>query len=131
MRLIFLIWVLFVSLEANSVWWRSNFDEAHHEAVRNSKKLMVLLIEENSPTNKKILINTFMNKEYIEKINKEYISILVVKNQKNTYPIELLYTIDYPSVFFLDNLEVYLCKPLRGLSNISADRLRAHLKECK
>lgn len=125
-----LLLVSFFILEANNIWWRSNFDEAHHQAVKSSKKLMVLLLEKDAKDNKNILVNTFMDKDYIDKINEEYISIIVTKDQESSYPIELLYTIDYPSVFFLDNLEIYVCEPLRGSGNVTPDRLRAHLVEC-
>lgn len=130
MRLIFLLFVSIFILEANYISWRSNFDEAHHQAVKNSKKLMVFLLEKDARENKNILINTFMNKDYIDKINEEYISVIITKDQKSSYPIELLYTIDYPSVFFLDNLEIYLCEPLRGSAYVTPDRLREHLSEC-
>ena len=131
MRLFILLLLTLIVLEANNIWWHSNFDEAHHKAVKSSKKLMVFLIEKDSPHNKNILINTFMNKDYIDSINEEYISVIVTKDQRAAYPIELLYTIDYPSVFFLDNLEIYLCEALRGHGSISPDRLRTHLEECR
>jgi len=131
MRLFILLLLTVIALEANNVWWHSNFDEAHHKAVKNSKNLMVFLIEKDSPYNKNILINTFMNKDYIDTINEEYISVIVTKDQRSAYPIELLYTIEYPSVFFLNNLEIYLCKPLRGHGSISPDRLITYLDECR
>lgn len=131
MKLIALLLASFFILEANNIWWRSNFDEAHHQAVKNSKKLMVLLLGNNSKVNKEILIESFMNNDYIDRINEEYISVIVTKDQKTSYPIELLYTTDYPSVFFLNNLEIYLCEPLRGEGSVNPDRIRNHLSECR
>lgn len=131
MRLISLLLVSFFILEANNIWWRSNFDEAHHQAVKNSKKLMVLLLDKDAELNKEILIESFMNQDYIDKINEEYISVIITKNQRTSYPIELLYTMDYPSLFFLDNLEIYLCEPLIGRGDVNPDRLRDHLSECR
>ncbi len=117
-----------MNAQANSIYWQSNYDEAHHQAVKSSKNIMVFLIEKDKPINKEILINTFMNQEYINTINKKYISIIITKNQKISYPIEALFTVEYPAVFFLDNNNLFLCNPILG--NITPDRLRAHLLKC-
>jgi len=90
---------------------------------------MVLLIQKDSKLNKKVLIDTFMNQNYIDEINDKFISILITQNQKKSYPIELLYTVEYPALFFLNNLEVYICEPLRG--GITPKRLKKHLLECR
>ena len=114
---------------ANSIWWNSNFDKAHHKARKTSKKIMVLLIEKDAKANNNILVNTFMNQDYIDKINEDYISVLITKNQDISYPIELLFTTIYPSVFFLNDLEIYVCEPIRG--GLTPERLKTHLDKCK
>ena len=119
---------LLSSLPANNIYWQSNFDEAHHQAIEKSKKLMVLLIEKDSLINKSILIKTFMKQDYIDVINEKYISVIITKNQKSSYPIESLFTVEYPALFFLDDNELFFCDPLFG--NLTPDRLRAHLLEC-
>ena len=129
MRTLIILFAFILTIEANNILWFSNFDLAHHEAVKNSKKLMVLLIEKNPTQNKNTLINVFMNQDYIDEINEEYISVLITKDQDSSYPIEMLYTNEYPSLFFLNNLEIYICEPIRG--GITSDRLKAHLVKCK
>ena len=90
---------------------------------------MVLLIKKDCPKCKQTLKTAFLNQTYIENINKNYISVIVTKNQKASYPIEMLYTFTYPSLFFLDNKELFICEPIRG--GITPDKLNIHLKSCK
>ncbi|WP_324171933.1 thioredoxin family protein [Sulfurimonas sp.] len=129
MRIIILFLLLLSSVYANHVSWYGDFDKAHQEALKQNKKLMVLLIKKDCPKCKQTLKTTFLNQTYIENINKDYISVIVTKNQKASYPIEMLYTFTYPSLFFLDNKELFICEPIRG--GITPDRLKIHLKSCK
>ena len=129
MKLLSLVLLLALTLNANHVRWFSNFDEAHKEAVKQNKHLMILLIKEDSPECKDTIATTFMNQTYIDKINKEFIPVLITKDQKQSYPIEMLYTFTYPTLFFLDEQELFSCKPIRG--DITPQRLKNYLKECK
>jgi len=79
---------------------------------------MVLLIEKDCKPCQEVIKNTFMHKSY-----------LVSKDQKSSYPIEMLYTFTYPTLFFLDNRELFICKPIRG--EISPDKLKSYLEQCK
>ncbi len=129
MRSFLLLCLVLSTLEANHISWSPNFDKAHKEALKQEKKLMVLLIEENSKACQEALKTTFMNQPYIDEINREFISIIVSKNQKSSYPIEMLYTFTYPTLFFLDNTELFVCEPIRG--GISPDKLKSYLERCK
>ena len=120
---------MLLTLEANHISWYPNFDKAHKEAIKQEKKLMVLLIEENSKTCQEALKTTFMNQSYIDTINSEFISVIVSKNQKNSYPIEMLYTFIYPTLFFLDDKELFVCEPIRG--KVTPDKLNSYLERCK
>ena len=122
--------LVLLHLNAKSVHWQSNYDQAYRQAVKESKNLMVLLIDQkDKEINKKILIDTFMNQKYIDKIDKQYIAVLITKDQKISYPIESLFTVEYPALFFINKNELFLCNALLG--DISSDRLKAHLLECK
>lgn len=105
--------------------WFSNYEKAHQEALKQNRFLMVLLVEK---IDRELMLATFMNQDYIQTINEKYISVIVQKDQKASYPIELLYTVEYPSLFFLDRYELYRCEALEGL--IDPERLRARLKVC-
>ena len=122
--------ILFVLvLNASHVNWYGNFDKAHHTAKKENKKLMVLLIEKDCESCQESIKTTFMNQPYITEINDNFISIIVTKNQKESYPIEMLYTFTYPTLFFLDNRELFVCEPIRG--EVTPEKLKNYLKLCK
>ena len=129
MRYLILTILLTLVLNATHVNWNSNFDAAHQQAIKEGKKLMILLIKKDCDLCIKAIKETFMNHSYISKINDNFISVLITKDQKMSYPIEMLYTYVYPSLFFLDNNELFICKPIRG--EISPDKLKNYLKKCK
>jgi len=126
----FLIYIILLAviLNASHVHWFGNFDKAHKIAIKENKKLMVLLIEKDCKACQKAMKTTFLNQSYIDKINNDFISVIVTKNQKESYPIEMLYTFTYPTLFFLDNRELFVCKPIRG--DITSDKLKSYLKQC-
>lgn len=75
---------------------------------------MVLLIKKDSLTCKDTIKNSFIDQKYINNINKKYISVLITKGQNSSYPIEMLYTLTYPTLFFLDENELFITEPIRG-----------------
>ena len=116
-RLILASLLLAVYLQADHVRWQGDYEKAREEAVKEKKFLMVLLIEEGCADCIKMLRTTFKDQPYIEYINEKYISVLVTKGQKESYPIELLYAIEYPSVFFLDAKEIFEREPITGYAD--------------
>lgn len=129
MRFFILISILLSMLQASHVSWYGDFDKAHQQALKENKKLMVLLIEKECKECIETIKTTFINQPYIDKINREYVSVLITKNQKSSYPIEMLYTFAYPTLFFLDNKELFVCKPIRG--GVTPDKLKSYLEQCK
>ena len=121
--------LLVSTLNASHVSWYGNFDKAHQAAVKANKKLMVLLIEKDCKPCKESIKTTFINQPYIKEIDDNFISVIVRRNQKESYPIEMLYTFTYPTLFFLDNRELFVCKPIRG--EVTPESLKNHLKLCK
>ena len=126
MNVLFLLLALNFVSHAEHVRWQGNFEQAREEAVKEKKELMVLLITPECYTCTKMLRITFMNQKYIAYINRHYVSVLVQKNQKESYPIELLYTLEYPALFFLDTQEIYTKEALFGY--IKPKTLEKHLK---
>jgi len=112
-QIIFAIFLI-TTLSANHINWYGNYDKAHRLALKENKSLMVLLIQNDCERSKKIVQDIFMNQSYIDIINKDYISVIVTLHQKESYPIEMLYTDVYPSLFFLDKYELFIYEPLRG-----------------
>ena len=125
MRQVVLILILLGSLNASYIKWHSDYERAHTKALKENKNLLILLVDKKST---ELIKSSFINQPYIEEINKNFIAVYVVKNQKSSYPIELLYTIEYPAVFFLNKYELYSCDNLSGL--ITPQILSKKLKEC-
>jgi len=119
--------LLFSTLQAQHVRWFSDFDKAHQTALKENKNLMVLLLE--SKRSQDVLKMSFMNQDYIKEINTRFIPVLVIKDQKHSYPIEMLYTLTYPSLFILDEKELFICEPMRG--EITPSRVKPYLERCR
>ena len=117
-----------LTLNASYVKWQGDFEIAHQEALKENKALLVLLVDKHRETTQKLLKTSFMNQKYIDEINKKFISILIIKGQKNSYPVELLYTLEYPTLFFLDKYELNFCPKVSG--KITPEILSKKLKEC-
>ncbi len=124
MKLLFIFCALIVTLHADHVRWQGNFEKARQEALKENKAMMVFLITPECSMCMKMLRTTFMDQKYIAYINTHYVSVLVQKDQKMSYPIELLYTLEYPTLFFLDTNEIYTKKPLFGY--VSPQSLAKH-----
>ncbi|WP_373001078.1 thioredoxin family protein [Sulfurimonas sp.] len=129
MRILILVSLLLSLIHANHISWYGDFDKAHKQALKEKKNLMVLLIKKDCPECIETIKTTFINQPYIDKINQEYISVLITKDQKSSYPIEMLYTFQYPSLFFLDNRELFVCEPIRG--GVTPNKLNSYLEQCR
>jgi len=116
------LWALLVAivLQAEYIQWHSNYDKAHQEALIEQKLLMVLLIDKACPLCHQMLRTTFKDQPYLKKINETFVSVLVTKDQKSSYPIEMLYTMTYPSVFFLNSEELFVGENIYGYADPDA-----------
>lgn len=110
----FFVLLMLSALNAEHVQWRGNYDVAHQEALKTNKLLMVLLVEDNCPSCNKMLENTLMNQPYIQKINEKFVSVIAKKGQKESYPLEMLYSMKFPAIFFLNKEELFVGKNIFG-----------------
>ncbi len=124
-KYLFTVLLFSITLQASHIQWRSNYDNAHREALTKDKILMVFLIQKDCIECQKMLESTFINQKYIEEVNENFVSVLVIKGQKSSYPLELLYTMTYPALFFLNNEELFIGGNLFGY--ISPNRFENHL----
>jgi thioredoxin-related protein len=98
---------------ANHIRWQGDYKKALKEARDTHKDLMVLLIKNNCLECKKIVQNIFTNRPYIETLNKNFVSVIVNIDNRSSYPIEMYYSNDYPSLFFVNNEdETFIPPPL-------------------
>jgi thioredoxin-related protein len=113
LKTIFILQVLLLVSFANHILWKSDYSQALIDAKNNNKKLMVLLIKDNCKNCKEIVRNIFTNQPYLKKINQKVVSIIVNKDSKINYPIELFYSISFPTLFFINPKdEMFIIEPI-------------------
>lgn len=77
--------------------------------------MMIILRKKDCKNCQKMFETTFLNQPYIEKLNKKYISVVVTFQDKNNYPIEMFYTVEFPALFFISSKdESFLQDPIFG-----------------
>jgi len=114
-----------VTVQAEHIQWQSDYEAARQKALKEDKDLLVLLFKSPSAASRTLIQRTFQEQSYIGYLNAHYVSVIVFEDQKQSYPIELLFTVVYPVLFFLDTDEVYTHDALSGA--FSPEHLRSHL----
>ena len=93
-----------------------SYEKAHQKALQEKKVLIVFLTKKGCKHCNKELQKILHNKKLHHIIEKKAIFLIVLNTQKETYPIEMLYTDTYPAIFFLDKNELFTCKRLHTIS---------------
>ena len=74
---------------------------------------MLFIASTKDDNSKEILKNYFQNQNYIEYLNTNFINVLITVEHKTSYPIELFYTTNFPSIFFVSYKdESFLTHPI-------------------
>ena len=102
----------FLVFNAGSFVIENSYDSAHKKAISTNKMLLVYLTKKNCVHCNRELMKIVQNKELSSLIDKKTVFVIVNEGQKESYPIELLYTREYPALFFLDKYELFNCKAL-------------------
>jgi hypothetical protein len=111
--LILLLSNLFSSNIPNNISWYHSYDKALITAQKEKKNLMLFIASSKNNNSNEILKKYFLNQDYIEYINKNFVSVLITIEHKTSYPIELFYTTNFPSIFFASYKdESYLTHPI-------------------
>ncbi|WP_373069606.1 thioredoxin family protein [Sulfurimonas sp.] len=103
MKLLILTFLLSISLLANSIEWQNNYKTALESAKKENKLLFVFITSKNCKFCKKLKETTLKNKDIVNKINKDYISVIVMKD-KDYFPSKLNAKAT-PMIYFLDKDE--------------------------
>ena len=123
MRRLLLITALALPLTAEHVHWLGDYKKAHQKALREEKMLLVLVAEPNSPKTAFLLKTVFMDRSYIAQINKTAVAVIVYSGSQSIYPVEMYYTTDFPTLFFVNpKQELFLSPPL-SIQAITSKRL--------
>ena len=120
MKKYLLIFILLSTiLNAQYIKWYYNYDIGHQEAIKQDKNIMLFLKDEKSES-VKMFKETFSNKDLIEFINKNYISIQLPYGT-DQFPLELYYTLESASLFFATKYEILYGEKFTG--HIKASKL--------
>ena len=92
----------------------SSYEAAHRQALAEGKILIVLLAKRGDAASKEALAKIISDKNTSKLIEKKAVFVLIFEDDKQSYPIEMLYTDIFPSLFFLDKNELFICDGLRG-----------------
>ena len=115
-RIASLFFILFLPLFANHISWMGDYSKALLRAKKEHKPLMVLLVKRDCSECNRVISKLFMNQSYIDNLNTKVISVIVTKDSKTAYPIELLYSTHFPTLFFVNSKdEVFLSEPFYGV----------------
>ena len=109
-----LFFLLFLSyIDANHISWLGDYDKALQKANQERKPLMVLLVKKECNRCNEVIIKNFMNHDYIDRLNKKFVSVIITYEGKLSYPIELFYSTSFPTLFFVDSQnEHFLREPI-------------------
>jgi hypothetical protein len=99
-KILLILILLFTNLLSNNISWYSSYDKAFYIAQKEKKNIMLFISSSKDNNSNEILKKYFMNQEYIDYLNKNFINVLISVEHKSSYPIELFYTTSFPSIFF-------------------------------
>ena len=112
MKKLIVIALFSICLYSNHINWLGNYNRALIKANKENKPMFVLLIKNDCKECKNIVRDLFTNKSYIDKINKNYVAVIINYDSQD-YPIELFYSTIFPTLFFVDSkTETFINKPL-------------------
>ena len=99
-KILLILILLLSNLFSNNISWYHSYDKALEIAQKEKKNMMLFIASTKDNNSNEILKKYFLNQDYIEYINKNFISVLITVEHKTSYPIELFYTTNFPSIFF-------------------------------
>ena len=111
---------------AEPVRWQGKFDRALALSRQSGKPMLVLLIKRECEACKEAVATINADAALSRAINTRTVPVVVSKEYED-YPIELLYTLEFPTLFLLSPDERFAAEPMRG--GVSLARLRAWLEE--
>ena len=115
MRLIY-IFLFFTSLMfAEHIKWQNDFEKTLMEAKKEEKNILLLVLKKDCKDCKNVFTDIFMDEEVTKIVNDKYMPVVVFFEAKDSYPVELFYTQQFPALFFVSRKdELFLNTPLFG-----------------
>ncbi len=111
--------LFFFTLTLNAFVVESSYSVAQKKAKKLEKTLMVFLVNDACKKCNKELSKLLKNPKISALIEKKAVFTIVHREQKQSYPIEMLFTKEYPTLFFLDTSELFECDAMIGKVKVS------------
>ena len=116
-KILLIVWFFTIFINADHIHWFGNYDKALQKAHKEHKPLMVLLVKKECPSCNDVIRDAFMGEGYIKYLNQKFISVIVTYEGRESYPIEMFYSTNFPTLFFVSSqTETFLSEPLYGKS---------------
>ena len=113
MKKIVLSTLLYAFVFGEHFHWLGDYNTALAKAKKQNKPLMVLLIGNDSKDSKEMVRKLFTNQPYIKQLNQKVVGVIVNVDEKASYPNEMYWSNDYPTLFFTKSEnETFLLSPL-------------------
>jgi hypothetical protein len=118
------IWLFALSLAgAGHIGWYGDFDRALERARKSGRPMLVVLVKRGCAPCGRLVASLAADEALSRLIEEKTVPVLVTKENED-YPIELLYTLEYPTLFLLSPEENFLMAPMRGEADPSLLRRR-------
>ena len=115
---------------ADNVRWQGDYDKALQQAKEEKKVLMVLLVKDDCQECRDMIKDIFMDKPYIEKLNKNTVAVIINIDNKYSFPIEMYWSNRYPTLFFVNSSnEIFIDKPLYNITQKKIETILDLAKE--
>jgi hypothetical protein len=127
MKILATLWLAWAVAVAGHIGWGGDFDRALEASRKSGKPMLVVLVKRGCAPCGRLVAAMAADEALSRLIREKTVPVLVTKENED-YPIELLYTLAYPTIFLLSPEETFLTAPIRG-EDLSA--LRRALREIR
>ena len=113
MRLLIAALLLCTILQASTIRWYGSFESALRASQSAKRPIFVVLVERDCDECRRLFVETLMQERIVRLVSEKTVPVIVTRENED-YPIELLYTLEYPTIFLLSPEEVLIKPPLSG-----------------
>ncbi len=100
-------------LQAATIRWYGSYESALRASRAESRPMFVVLVERGCDECRRLFVESLMQERIVRLVNEKSVPVVVTRENED-YPVELLYTLEYPTIFLLSPEEVLLKPPLSG-----------------
>ncbi len=112
------LWFGAVGCWGGTIGWMGDYDRALMRARRTQKPLFVVMVQPSCQACRELIARMMENEKIASILSTKTVAVIVTAGRRN-YPVELLYTQRYPTLFLLSYDEIFLREPLDGVPDLS------------